>query len=496
MNPSLARLLFALLAAASLAAGCSSPSARLTFPAPMEGTTGRTYDISGDGAADFAVLGGGPGRPPTLAYNDDADGAWDRLYNLAEFDEGPLPHLIVMVDSVPYQEVRDRWEGAGWWWFDEPRPVIAPIPTMSGVIFSRITGAPPLDAPVNRHYNARAGRKRDMLWERVFGHENPWQQRTHYRAKYWENGLAFLEPRQWYGAELARAKRTFDESPDPVTIVYIASAAAMLSKHGKEGLDEVLDGLEQLSLQLLYERQGAVRISMLSDHGHSLVPVERIDLEPALEAAGFTPSRRIGSDADVVIDHDGLVNYTGLHTRRPAAVADALLTVPAVNLLCYLEVDRVIVRTPDGRCAIERQEGRGLLRMELIEGDPLGYRPVIDAMQAEGLMTTDGFASPDAWFEATWRHEWPDMPARLWNAFHGAIVHTPTIMLTVRDGFCVGPKSLEKYIDMQSTHGGFDQRHSAAFLVTGAGRAPRPAYRSHEVLPAIEPRYNSMVRQR
>src|SRR5690606_28601101 len=107
----------------------------------------------------------------------------------------------------------------------------------------------------------------------------------------------------------------------------IASAAAMLSKHGVEGLDEVLDGLEQLSLQLLHERQGAVRISMLSDHGHSLVPVQRIDLEPARESAGFTPAKRIDSDADIVIDHDGLVNYTGLHTRRPAAAADALLTI-------------------------------------------------------------------------------------------------------------------------------------------------------------------------
>src|SRR5690606_26906800 len=132
--------------------------------------------------------------------------------------------------------------------------------------------------------------------------------RTHYRAKYWENGMAFLEPREWFAAELARVKETFDESPDPVTLVYIASAAAMLSKHGEQGLEEVLDGLEQLSLQLLYERHGAVRISMLSDHGHSLVPAERIELEPALEAAGFTPAKQIDSDTDVVIDHDGLVN--------------------------------------------------------------------------------------------------------------------------------------------------------------------------------------------
>ena len=473
--------------------GCSAPSSRLKFPARMDAEQ-RTYDINEDDAADFAVLGGGPDERPALVYDDDDDGVWDRRYDLAEYNEDLLPHLIVMIDSVPFQQVHDRWRTDGWWWFDEPRRIIAPIPTMSGLIFSRITGSPPLEAPVNRHYDTEKGQKRDMIWERIWGHDNPWHRRTHYKAKYWENGMAFLKPRPWFGAELARVKRTFDDSPDPVTIVYIASAAAMLSKYGEAGLDEVLDGIEQLSLQLLYERKGAVRISMMSDHGHSLVPIERIDLEPALRAAGFRLGERVSGDKDVVIDHDGLVNYTGIHTRRPAAAADILLTVEPVNFLCYMDGDRVIARTREGRCAIERRDGR--LRMDLLQGDPLGYRPVIRQMQGAGVMDQDGFATPDAWFEATWGHQWPDMPSRLWDAFHGIVVHTPTIMLTVRDGYCVGPKSLEKYIDMQSTHGGFDQRHSAAFLMTNTGQARRAAYRSDEVFMTIEPRYDPMVRQR
>jgi hypothetical protein len=117
-------------------------------------------------------------------------------------------------------------------------------------------------------------------------------------------------------------------------------------------------------------------------------------------------------------------------------------------------------------------------------------------MRGAGVMDADGFADPDDWFQATWDHQWPDMPARLWDAFHGVVVHPPSIMLTVRDGYCVGPRSLQKYIDMQSTHGGFDQRHSAAFLLTNTRRATRPAYHSDEVLETIEPRYDPMIRQR
>ena len=465
-------------------AGCGAPSARLTFPErPVrEEEDRRLYDADADGHVDFAVETDAAGRFGVIAYDDDEDGTFDRSYDLREFGDEEVPHLIVLLDSVPFEPARARFERDGWTFFEAPTRVIAPFPTMSGVIFSVIMGVAPMDGANNRYYDTRVGRRRDRIWARVWGYENPWQRGLDYHAGYVQNGLAFLRPRPWYAAELALAKRALDQSGSRETIVYVASTSGMISKYGEEGLDEILDGVERLCLQLLYEREGAIKISIVSDHGHNLVPPERIDLEPALEAAGFEPTSRLVDDRDVVIDKDGLVGYAGLHTRRAAEVARVLAAMDEVEVAMYVEGDRVRVLATGGEGYVERRGGR--LRFVAISGDPLDYRRVEEAMRGAGTMDTDGFASAGAWFEATVEHEWPDAPARMWDAFHGVVVSSPDVMLAIRDGWCVGDKQFENYIDMRSTHGGLNQANSAAVLLT-MRRGVGPALRSRDVLPAL-----------
>src|SRR5205085_7081799 len=93
-----------------------------------------------------------------------------------------------------------------------------------------------------------------------------------YHADYLAQGLSFLHPDEWYAAELEIARRELERSPDRVSVIYIASAASMVCKYGKPGAERVLDGARQLCLQLLYERRGAIKISMMADHGHNYTP--------------------------------------------------------------------------------------------------------------------------------------------------------------------------------------------------------------------------------
>ncbi len=84
-----------------------------------------------------------------------------------------------------------------------------------------------------------------------------------------------------------------NDSPNQVTLVYITSASGMACKYGREGIDEVLDGAARLCLQLLYERHGAIRISVMADHGHNMVASKNIDVEKLLRAGGFKPGNRL-----------------------------------------------------------------------------------------------------------------------------------------------------------------------------------------------------------
>jgi hypothetical protein len=248
----------------------------------------------------------------------------------------------------------------------------------------------------------------------------------------------------------------------------------------------VLDGLRRLCLQLLYERQGAIKVSVLADHGHNLMASTNVRLDKVVADAGFRLVDKLERDDDVVFEINGLVTYTGIHTRRPAKVADVLLARDEVELAMYVEGDGVVVRSARGRARVECRDGH--VRYRADTADVLDYAPVIEGLKSGGKLSADGYASDADWFAATVDHPWPDAPRRIWDAFHGTAVSTPTVMLSLRDGYAEGLATFEKMIKMASTHGGLNQVNSATVVMSMTKRATR-AMRTHDVLPTLEPDY-------
>ncbi|HEY7089161.1 MAG TPA: hypothetical protein VH518_13785 [Tepidisphaeraceae bacterium] len=516
---------------ACVLAGCASPSApSLTFPrAPLTRNDHEIwYDTNADGKPDFGLVRDESGKINLLEYDDNEDGRPDRIYRLSDYENSAVPHLVILLDSIPYQAVAERYRAGDFNFFDPPQKVIPPFPSMSEQIFSRILHAPPLPGVVDDAYDPRRNGHNSGILQRVEGYHQPWEYRCNYVATYWESVQSFLEPRKWFNIEMARARQALDTSPDRVTVVYIASSSSMLCKYARPGLDEVLDEAQRLCLQVLYERHGAVKISMCADHGHNLVKSQNIHFEQTLKAAGFNPTGKIQKPNDVVLDLDGLVTYLGIHTTEPQKVADALLTRSEIELVTYMEQDKVIVRDPRSAVGIEyRAPGRfryfplpwysgggqgwgpssrgtaeppplpspGVPGEGIEVGDPLHYRPVLEALRAAGKLDADGFASDQDWFDATVDHQFPDAPRRLWDAYHGLVVDPPTIMLTVHDGYSAGDERLRQFITMLSTHGGLNQVNSATFLMTMNGRSHHPI-RSFDIIPTIEPGYELPVRPR
>ncbi len=324
------------------------------------------------------------------------------------------------------------------------------------------------------------------------GYEEPWERRLHYRASFMEQGLSFLDPDVWFAAELEQARRALEKSPDRVSIVYIASAASVICKHGKIGAQRVLDGARQLCLQLLYERRGAIKISMMADHGHNYMPSQNISLDKMLADEGFHVGDVLRDERDCVVEINGLVTCAGVHTRRPAQVAAALCRHDPIELAIYSEGGRVIVQGPHGRAAIECRQQR--LRYVVIDDDVLGYTPVVAQLKADEQMDADGFTDDNTWFRKTLDHPWPNAPRRIWDALHGKVVHAPTVLLSIKDGYCAGDPTYERYIKMASTHGGLNQLNSATFVMTMTGRLDR-AVRHEDVLEALEPGYRPRVQR-
>jgi hypothetical protein len=467
--------------------GCA-PSARLTFPAAPVRQTDKLiwYATSlAYGGPDFALRrDAASGRIDAVCYDDDRDGVVDRVYRLADYHEDRVPHLIVLLDSIPFAQVAERYQAGDFRWFEPPQKVIAPFPSLTEVCYTDLLHAPPLPGMIDQYYDPKRGRN-NGLWERAGGYEEPWERRLDYHSEFLEQGLAYLNPRPWHAAEVERVRQALDASPDRVTLVYVTSASGMMCKYGREGCRQILDDVRQLCLQLLYERQGAIKISLMADHGHNLVESKNIRLDEILSAAGFHPVDRLQRDDDVVLEINGLVTYAGIHTRRPARVADVLLKRDEVELAMYVEGDGVVVRSARGGARIECRDGQVGYRAET--ADVLDYAPVLAKLNAN-------FATDGDWFAATTDHAWPDAPRRLWDAFHATAVNPPTVMLSLRDGYAAGLPSFAKMITMASTHGGLNQVNSATFVMSMTRRVDRPM-RTRDVLQALEPDYRIPIKR-
>jgi hypothetical protein len=461
------------------ASGCA-PSARLTFPREplIETPDAERYDTDGDGKPDFALLKES-GRVVAVGYDDDEDGHLDRVYRMADYPADGVPHLILLLDSIPFQQVAERYAAGDFRWFDPPQKVIGPFPSLTELCYTDLLHAQPLPGMIDTYYIPGVGRH-NALWDRIRGTEQPWERTLDYHATMSEQGLAYLDPRPWHAAEVERVRRTLDACPDRVCVAYVTSASGMMCKYGRDGCRDILDDVRQLCLQLLHDGRGAIKISVMADHGHNLVESTNLHLDEILRDAGFHPADELEADNDVVVEVNGLVTYAGVHTRQPERVATTLLARPEIELAMYQEGDAVIVRDARGSAAIECRDGR--VRYRPIDADVLGYQPVLDHLKAD----EDGFASDDEWFAATVDHYWPDAPRRIWDAFHGLAVTHPAVMVSIRDGWCAGLASYEKLIKMASTHGGLNQVNSATFVMTMNGRVNGPL-RMRDVMKRLEP---------
>ena len=485
----------AMLLLACVSFGCwTPPSGRLSFPAsPIERTADiEWFDVHHTGYPDFGLHHDAAGRVDRLLYDDHGKGHVDREYRLADYANQRVPHLILLLDSLPFDTMAERYLEGDFRWFDPPQKMIAPFPSLTEVCFTDILHAPPLPGMNDRYFDPRDEERKGVLWDRVRGFTQPWERRVHYHADYLQQGLSFLNPEGWYAAELEQARRTVDRSPDRVTLVYIGSAASMVCKYGKPGAERVLDGARQLCLQLLYERRGAIKISMMADHGHNYTSSINLPLDKMLTAAGFHPAERIRNDKDCVIEVNALVTNAGITTREPAKVSAVLCQNEAVELAMYMEGPRVMLRSPKGTSAIECRDG--MLRYVPLDADVLGYAPLIERLKASGEMSADGFAADDIWFHRTLDHPWPNAPRRVWDALHGRFINSPTVQLSIKDGYYAGDPEFEKYIKMASTHGGLNQINSATFIISMTGRLTG-AVRHKDVIGKIEPGYEPRVQR-
>ncbi len=488
----------ALLAAAlGLLSGCLGPGPHAFPDEPLrivEHADGRRelyFDVNGDQKPEAVEVLGPAGVLAELRFDDDRDGTFETVVDRSPAAErSDRRHLLVVLDSVPHEVVAGLWDEGYLRQFPRPTRTIAPFPVMTDVslsLFFRVGPCPGMEAA---YYDGK--RRIRGLANYLTEGNAPWLRRVDFHLPAGDHGFAYLAPPGWFAFELRAIQDGFLRSGRRLWVGYCVGTSAWGMSDGREAHRDAMLEVERFCRWLLYKTRGRIEITLMSDHGHDLRPgTHRLSLKRWLARHGFRVVREwLQRDDDVLVPEFGVVSCAGVYTRQPARVARTAVLATGVELATWRDQAGVhVVRRPRNlpidqpgegeindwplkieQAVIVRRDGR--LRYQPQTGDPLDLEPVVEALRQRGELDADGFASDQAWFEATNDQPYPDAVYRLWRAFDGLMQYPPDVICSLDDRWYHGNPKLASRIRVESTHGNLRTRSSCGFAMTTAGELP------------------------
>ena len=482
-------LLILLIAAWSASLSCVTATPRLFPMTAMSidrdptGAEVRCYDHSGDGHADWCEHRDNNGLLCRLTGDGDGDGTFEQTIAWPPTATAePLPQLVIILDSVPYEMVKQAWQHGRLRMFPPPSRIISPFPVMTDVALSdffQVTPCPGIEAAYYDGHQLTDGYDVYSRWA-----NSCWYDQVDYALRPLAHVSAYTKPHPWFEHELAQIQKLFDGGNQRV-IGYVVGSSALGSQYGRNGHQLALVILDRFCQELIYRHRGRLQITLLSDHGHSLEPGRRIPLTQVLTEMGYRLRDRLEQPRDVVLPQFGLVTCAALYTKRPAQLAADVVGVEGVELAAYrTNDDQVTVLNRSGQAQISR-DANGRYCYQALRGDPLRLAPILADLAAQGQLDEQGFVDDQVLFAATVEHVYPDAVHRLWRAFHDLTEHTPDVLLSLSDDWHSGAAEMTDWIILSGAHGNLRPASSSGFVTTTADPLP-PVIRMHDLADQLQ----------
>lgn len=432
------------------------------------------YDTDGDGRSDYFTFADGTGRIVRIGYARTSGQKPDEIVKLDAIAFRKCRHLVVILDGIGYDLVRQYYDAGGLRMFHAPSRVVAPYPTLTDPSLEDALDYIPPRAFEARYFDRRANRLAGGSGAYLRGENQPYNRLLNYRADMIWDVIGYVLPGAVFGKELNDAMRRFDKARTQEFLAYFVSSAGMGTQRGAAGHRQCLRLVERFVNQVIWQTRGLTKVTMFADHGHSYTPSRRIPLESYLKGRGWRLTESLRRPKDVVYVRFGLETYASFATGEAAELAADLVACEGVTLASYAEGETVIVLSPAGRAVITRKGNA--YKYEPTVGDPLKLRDILGAAEADPA----GFRDAEKLLEATASHLYPAPLQRLWRAHFALVENPPDVIISLADKFYAGSKSFGARVKVASTHGGLNSRNSMTFIMSTIGPLP-PLMRSGDI---------------
>ncbi|HXR03898.1 MAG TPA: alkaline phosphatase family protein [Verrucomicrobiae bacterium] len=219
-----------------------------------------------------------------------------------------------------------------------------------------------------------------------------------------------------------------------------------------------------------------LQVLILSDHGHNHASsFKRVQVVAFLKKAGYRITESLKNPKDVVLPTTGIESWVEIHNApaETGTLVPLLAQLKGADLVTGLDpnqTNRFLVMNSQGeRADIEWNPEKNAYRYSTQQGDPLNYRPVVEALARKKLLAADGFATADAWTTATLTNRYPLALERIVRGLTRVTLNPATILISLDNDYVHCGWLIQKGADLStfsSTHGGLDDLNSDGIVLS------------------------------
>jgi hypothetical protein len=400
--------------------------------------------------------------------------------------------LVLFVDGVAYRDMKALQEGVtrqdsegretayrGFTngFFPVSR-MVSTFPSVSDPAWTDILGDRPLPGYQRTFFGTAANRQifqNGVTTSMEYEWQMTWQVESN-----WKRTMDYIRPLHAFKSEISELVESFLNSRSDGENYFAMIRSTDSAQHLNQNIFAMLSALDEKleELRARYKaREGRdLEILIISDHGNNHAGQgKRLPIRSFLKSAGYRITKSLVDARDVVLPTAGIESWVEIHnvpseTERLLEVLSHLEGVDILTAPFPGEPDRFIVmNSKQERAIIDWLPAKGALRYSTETGDPLGYRPVVEALSREHRIDSDGFATADAWMQATWTHRYPLALERIVRGHTRIALNPATILISLNNdyvhcGWLIRRGSV--LTAFGGTHGGLDGLNSNGILLS------------------------------
>src|SRR6266536_1910800 len=116
-----------------------------------------------------------------------------------------------------------------------------------------------------------------------------------------------------YSARSRIVRKAFRKSDAPLFVAYIGETDSLTHLGGKKMLKSLLRAFDRTVEELISESEGRLEVEMFSDHGNNYAEYTSVELNDAINGAGFKTEKSLISPNTVALPKYGLVGASTLY---------------------------------------------------------------------------------------------------------------------------------------------------------------------------------------